>query len=944
MKKVIILSVFNLISIVIFSQNTIKGIIKDFDNKETLPGVVIKLDTIKKIAKTDLDGKFSFENIPNGKYTLVYKYPMYELKNDTISLNNQDVSLEVFIEKKVIQGKLIVIKGNDPNKGSTDKRMLLERKNAVTVTDGVSAQSIKKAGDSDVSGAAKRITGVTIQNGKYIYVRGLGDRYTQTTLNGLVIPGLDPDVNAIPLDIFPTSIIDNLNVYKTMSSDLYGDFTGGLVGITTKKFPSKKTTEIGLGLDFNPSMHFNNNFLSYSHSKTDWLGFDNGQRSLPSVDGIKISNMNIPDEVLADPILEKVTKSFNSELGTRNTTSMPNGSFSINHGNKFSKKENLTTGYYTSLSYSNDNIYYDKFETNEFLKNEKSEVNELEKWSSRIGNVGKNNVNWNLLASGSIAFKKNMFDLTLLHLQNGESTSMKRKSQDYINNISILDEDIISYASKRLSTAILTGTHEIGKTSITWGNAFSLSNVYEPDFRETKISITDGDTTLSTGNGAGIDRFWRELDEITNSLKTDVIHSFTDKTKLKVGLTGTYKSRDFSVFAYRHRPKNLNQIEIDPNWFLSENQIWNATTRQGTYTIGNYEPTNNYKANQNTVGGYIQMIHPIKERLNLSYGIRLENFQMYYTGQNNSGSIVLNNQKTLENFNILPSLNLNLKLNEKMNLRLAAGNSVARPSFKEVSIAQIYDPITKRIYNGNIDLKQTKISNFDARYEFYIGDLELFAVSGFYKQFEGHIELVSFATAPNNVKPRNSGNASILGTEIEFKKALAKAEKHKILNRFKLSVNASFVTSRVDLTSVIVDETGQNELELRNKNRRNDQPEIAKYRPMAGQSPYSINGTISYEIPQNETNISLSYNIQGEQLTVISSGRVPDVYTDPFNSLNLNMFRKFGEKQKSKMTITINNILQDRIALLYRSYGSIDEIYSSYNPGIQFSLKYNYTF
>jgi hypothetical protein len=113
---------------------------------------------------------------------------------------------------------------------------------------------------------------------------------------------------------------------------------------------------------------------------------------------------------------------------------------------------------------------------------------------------------------------------------------------------------------------------------------------------------------------------------------------------------------------------------------------------------------------------------------------------------------------------------------------------------------------------------------------------------------------------------------------------------------------------------------------------------------MAGQSPYSINGTISYEIPDNETNISLSYNIQGEQLTVISSGRVPDVYTDPFNSLNLNMFRKFGVKQNSKMTLTVNNILQDRIALLYRSYGSNDEIYSSYNPGIQFSIKYNYTF
>jgi hypothetical protein len=283
-------------------------------------------------------------------------------------------------------------------------------------------------------------------------------------------------------------------------------------------------------------------------------------------------------------------------------------------------------------------------------------------------------------------------------------------------------------------------------------------------------------------------------------------------------------------------------------------------------------------------------------------------------------------------------------VSEKITFRLGAGNTVARPSFKEKSIAQIYDPITKRIFNGNINLKQTNISNFDARFEYFFSGTELFAISGFYKQFDGHIEMVSFATAPNNIMPRNSGFASILGTEIEFRKAFAKKEISPILSRFSLNLNVSLVASKVDLKSVYVDDKGQTEFELRSKNRRSEEGPQASTRPMAGQSPYVVNASISYDLPETESNITVSYNIQGEQLTVISSGRVPDVYTDPFNSLNINGYRSFGKNKNSKITLSVNNLLNDRIAFLYKSYNSTQEIYSSYNPGIQFSVKYNYTF
>jgi TonB-dependent receptor len=928
----------------VFTQvGTLQGTVIDETTKETLPGAKVLVENSTKVTLTDFDGKFTFNNLTVGTHKISISYSTYTTKQVEIQIQaNQISNVTISLSSIVSDQEEVVVKGT--LKKDSEASVLLERKNAAIVTDGISAQSIKKAGDGDVSGAAKRITGVTIRNGKYIYVRGLGDRYTQTTLNGMVIPGLDPDVNAIQLDIFPTSIIENLNVSKTCSADLYGDFTGGLVNIVTKKFPGSKNTQISLGLDYNPSMHFNKDFMGYNHSATDWLGFDNGQRALPTIDGIKLSKITIPDEVQVDPMLQKITQSFNNQLAAQKNASMPNGSFSITHGNQIKKNNDLTIGYFTSLNYSNENIFYKGYETNEYLKEDNVKLNNLSLWSSRLGNISKNNVMWSALSSLSLKYKKHNFQITALHLQNGESSATVRTSNDYNSNVSTLAENILSYTSRRLSNAMISGNHSFNKFIIDWSNSFSLSNVNEPDYRETKISITNGDTTLSTGGGAGIDRFWRELNETTESFKGDITYKFTEKTNLKTGFSGSYKSRDFSVFSYKHRPKNLSAIEFDPNWFLSDDQIWNPQTRQGTYTIGNYEPTNNFSANQNTLGTYLMMNHPIRSKINLSYGIRVEKFNMYYTGQNNSGSIVLNNEQTMDELNILPSANINITLTDKMNLRLAAGNSVARPSFKEKSVAQIYDPISKRIFNGNIDLKQTKISNFDARYEFFFSGTELFAISGFYKQFDGHIEMVSFATAPNNITPRNSGFASILGSEIEFRKALANRDNHKVLSRFSINMNVSFVSSKVDLKNVIVDNTGQTEYELRMKNKREDQPDIAKTRPMAGQSPYSINTGLSYDIPETETNITISYNIQGEQLSVISSGRVPDVYTDPFNSLNVNAYKTIGKNKKSKITIGATNLLQDRIAFVYKSYGTDPQVYSSYKPGIQFSAKYNYTF
>ena len=942
--SIFLFSIFSL-SIQAQEKGFLRGNLADGQFGGPLIGASVRVVELSGVgASSDFDGNYSLPLAP-GKYTIEVSYISFatQVFKDVEIKAGEVTKLDATLEMATAQLAVVEVKAE--MRKTNEAAVLMDRKNATNVTDGLSSQAFRKVGDSDLSGAMKRITGVTIQDGKYVYVRGLGDRYTMTTLNGMSLPGLDPDVNSVQMDIFPTSMLENVAVFKTFSPELFGDFTGGLVNIITKKFPEEKTTELGISMGFNPSMHFNSDYILYNGGGLDWLGVDDGTRALP-VNGFD----KVPEAVRQDPNLETITRSFNQELGAKSKTAFPNGSFSFNHGNQFNKENDLTLGYNVVLNYSNEHVFYSNFESNDFLKDNDRSQTELQPWVTRKGKVGKNNVLWSGLLSGSIKKRTNTFSLTFLHSQSGESTAAQRVNQDINQNVSTLVENVLTYTSKRLSSLILNGAHRIGTVDLTWANATSFSGVSDPDFRETRISVTGGDTTLSPGTGAGIDRFWRDLSEVGESFKIDMNLPLPKGFEFKAGVAGNLKWRDFEVFNYKHRRNNLSDIEADPDWFLQDDNYWSADPtsenyRDGTYTIGNYQASNTFSARQHVFGGYVMVQQSLLKVLKVVYGARIEKVDMFYTGVSQSSTgPKYDDDKTLDAFNFLPSLNIVYNVTPKMNLRFGLNQTTARPSFKEKSIAEIYDPITKRTFIGNIDLDQTTINNLDLRYEWYISPKEIAAISGFYKQFTGHIEMVSFATAPNNITPRNSGIAQVAGAEFELRKSIGTWTDKKARNHgFFFNGNASLVWSFVDLSSVVVDKAGTTEFELRSNNLREGET-LKSTRPMAGQSPYAINGGISYEITETQTSISLSYNVQGEQLSVIGSGRTPDVYTVPFHSLNFNAYHSFGKKRNSRLTFTVDNMLDDDRTLVYRSYGGTDQIYTTYKPGMTLTLRYNYRF
>jgi len=907
-------------------------------------GATVTVDGMPGVgASTDFDGNYSLPLAP-GTYDISISFISYATQSypNTVVTSGEVTMINTVLSSAIEELAGVEVVGEI--RRNSEVAMLMDMKNASTVTDGLSAQSFRKIGDSDLSGAIKRVTGVTVQGGKYVYVRGLGDRYTKTTLNGMSLPGLDPDVNAVQIDIFPTSILENVSVSKTFSPDLDADFTGGLVNVITKNFPDEKSSQIGFGLAFTPGMTFNPDYILYNRKATVFTGFDFGNKELPFN---PYTNEIIPDPVLNDKTQEDLSRSFDPQMAAKKKTALPNGSFSFSHGNQINKESGVTLGYNAVFNYSNETVFYKDFQSNDYLRDNDKTVEPLFQQIRRIGDVGKNNVLWSGLLSGAYKKNNNSYSLTILNSQSAETSASIRKNQDFNQNQATLVENILTYSQRTLSSAIVSGQHRLGIVELNWSNALSYSRVYDPDFRETRISITDGDTTLSTGNGSGLFRFWRDLVEYNESFKLDVKIPIAERAFIKVGGIGTYKARTFETFSYKHTRQNLSDIDFDPDWYLQEENIWtadveNPNNEAGTYTIGTFQPANSYDARQDLITGYLLVNHSLFNFIKLIYGARVERTNMYYTGTNNSGSVVYNDSLVLNELNLLPSINAVFSLEQKMNLRAGANRTLARPSFKEKSIAQIYDPITKRTFTGNIDLQQTMVNNFDLRYEYFISSKELFSVSAFYKQFDGHIELVSFATAPDNLKPRNSGLAEVYGVEIELRKAIPGVESG-FFSRLFLSTNVSLVESRVDMNTVLVDNSGTTERELRENNLRTNET-LGQFRPMSGQSPYAVNFALSYEDIERQTNVSLAYNVQGEQLTIIASGRVPDIYTIPFNSLNFNAYKSFGDDFQHRLTFGLNNIMNDDRTLVYRSYGSEDGIYTSYKPGVGVSLKYNYTF
>ena len=917
-------------------SGTVTGKIMDGEFNDVLPFANIVVKGTTTGTTSDFDGLYSLD-MEAGTHTLVFSFVGYETKEITGVEVSPDGTVELNVTLNLSSTALDEVVVTTTTRKNTEASVLNLQKNSVSLMDGLSSEGIKKTGASDIASAVKRVPGVSVQDGKYVYVRGLGDRYTKSILNGMDIPGLDPDKNTVQMDIFPTNILENLIVLKSASAELPADFTGGVVNIVTKDFPSSKQMSFSISGGFNPDMHFKDNYLSYEGGGTDFLGFDDGTRKLPIS-----SKTNVPLPPSDNGTLEGITRSFDPNMAAQRENSMPNLSLSFSYGNQFDVGNGNKLGLIASVDYKNTTSFYEGFDDGIYQKWTEPDLYELRYDRRRVGDLGINNVLLSGLAGLSYKTERSKYRFNILHLQNGENQASLYHQDTQVSNSIQVFKNYLEYKQRSVTNLLFSGKHSNEDASFTteWSVSPTRANVQDKDARLTTF-IINGDGTNSISSDAGYPvRLWRDLVETNLVGKVDFTKNFSmfnRKSLLKFGGLYSYKQRDYSIYSYDIGFRAISTVGFngDPDAILAPENIWTPETNSGSFIRGNFQPANTFDANQNTAALYVSGEFKPFEKLRAVIGLRGEYFTHFFTGQNNNGTRELNDEKVLDDFNLFPSANLIYELRDNMNLRGSYSRTIARPSFKEKSLVEISDLLTGMVFIGNLDLAPTEIDNIDLRWELFGEDAQIFAVSGFYKNFKNPIEIVAYDNrAPTNITPRNSPSAQVVGVEFEARKHLGFITEG--LKNLSLNLNVSLIDSKIDMAP--------QEYEGRN-NFRKEGETIDDTRELQGQSPYLINAGLNYKSEEIGLESGLFYNVQGKTLEVVgSAGLNPDVYTMPFNSLNFNFSKMFGKDQRSKISIKVDNLLDDDRESQYESFRAENQNFSFRAPGREFSIGYSYRF
>lgn len=938
------------ISAAVFGQNgTISGTVTDTDTKEALVGATVRLfkdSTMVAGSYTDDEGFYEL-NIAPGTYRLMFSYISYDnkevadLKLEAGQTIVQDMMMGFDTEDEGEKNTVTIVEKVVKN---TEGNLITLQRRSTSVVDVISFDQVQRAGDADAGAAMKRVTGVTVEGGKYVYVRGLGDRYSKTLLNGSEIPSLDPNRNSVQMDMFPSNLIDNIVVFKTFSPELPGSFTGGLLKISTKDFPQSFTLSYNSTIGVNTSASFRKDFITAQRGKTDWLGMDDGTRALPAP--ISNNGFIVPDLSFADPVkanaIDQVSKAFSTPIYPENSNS------SFNHSHSFTVGDQKSLfgrpfGYVAGLSYNKtDNFYQDAIEGRWQLTSNINQSNGLNKQLYLTGDQASREVLWGALVNFSyLASLNHQFSFNYMHNQSGISSARSLAGDIPRDDPRIVFETrVMSYTERALDMFQLKGDHTFGKLKADWIAAYSHSSQDEPDLRYFSNDYTKEDSIYDIQRAlySAPSRYFRKMKE--NNLDGKLNFSLPFKqwagkpSKLQFGGAYTYKDRNFFERRFDFANASPQTIHYNGNpaeYFSDANMGVIGTDANGLYQYGIYvsdasELRNSYTGTQNIAASYAMVELPVLRNLRLITGARLETTDILLTSKDPS-------QKPgqLDNLDVLPSVNFIYdlrpgKLTNLMNLRASYARTLARPVFRELAPFASFDFVGDLVLVGNPELQRTQIDNFDLRWELFPTTRELVTVSAFYKDFTNPIELIINPIAANiEGNYRNVPNAQLFGLEFEFRKSLGFISES--FKNFRASGNLTLIKSQLDI----------NEGELAQIRSLN--PEAPATRQMFGQSPYTINGELAYVNDSIGLNTGINFNMFGPRIAAVSRGGTPNVYEQPRPTLDFSIGKAFGNWS---LRLRARNLLDPKYEKV-QTLKDVDYIFSSYRIGRTFSLGLTYT-
>ncbi|HEY4179988.1 MAG TPA: TonB-dependent receptor [Kofleriaceae bacterium] len=869
---------------------TVTGRVIDNASKEGMPAATISIKGPggDQTLATELDGTFTLKLAP-GEYTIDFETPEYVGQTrKVVVVADKSQALDLGLDLLQQKAKEETIEVYDVIDTRKDSALLAERRFAPTVSDAIGQQQIARSPDSNAGDAAKRMVGATIQDNKYLVVRGLGGRYSLTLLNGVPLPSPDPDMPSAPLDLFPASLITNLTVNKTFSPDLPASFAGGALSIETRSYPTKFTFKARVGVADNSQASFQN-LNGQNGGGLDFLGYASGDRSLPS---------SIPRHTLAGGSQLTTEQRAAQAAGFKSNWELADGTVGPNLGlgatlGDTVKVAGQRVGYTAAVSYGHG--YSER--------------------KSHITRVGESDGNGGHLASpmqledtagietatlgaiGSAGWQPktgHKIDAFAMYANSTDITSSDVLGTE--NNGSDVERTRMQFLQRSLVFSQLIGEHKLDpKAILEWQGTASRTAQNEPDTRDLlRTSTGDGGYAIAGGAGTA-ERLFGTLGENTFGGQA-AVRVPLDQVKLKFGAGISRSQRDYQVRRF-HFDVTGDARTMEPN------DAFDPDTAGTSMSMTEMTmPSDGYKATRTIGNAYAMADVSASKDLRFIAGARFEASRLGVGLESDLRGLTAPMDRTNHDDNdVLPSLNMVYAVLPNSNLRAAYGMTVARPNFREIAPALYYDYVRRRAIGGNPDLQETKIHNGDLRWETFLGENEVLAASVFYKYFDSPIErTVQDAGDGQNVGFTNSDHAQTYGAELEARISLGRVA--NALSELSVGGNLSLIKSSIDIGG-------------------------GHTRALQGQSPYVANIGLGYESKATQTRVDLLYNSFGHRIEEVGTGGAGNVYEETIHRLDLSVSQPLPHDVRLKFSGA--NLLNQRSV---RKQDDVD-IYS-YNLGV----------
>ncbi|MBW6457698.1 MAG: carboxypeptidase-like regulatory domain-containing protein [FCB group bacterium] len=944
-------------------EGRISGRVVDRKTGEPLIGANVIVKGSAHGSASDLDGYYFISGLPLGSCQLVVRYMGYETAEieDIVIRGNNIEHVNIMLTPAVMRLNEVLVEGSA--NVNSDLYVLLEQKKSNKIQDGISSEQMSRSGDGNAADAAKRITGLSVQEGKYISIRGLNDRYVSTEMNGAPVPSPEPEKKSVPLDLFTTGILESIVAYKTFTPDLPGNFGAGTVNIKTKAYPDVRVIHVKFGLAGKSAL-YHANFINTSRGTLDYFGFDDGSRSIPDM----IPRDRILTEWATPPgysysqwkeQLGEYGRSFRTDYCFQPISPGQAISLSANYGNRYRTNSGMEYGFYSNVNFSNSYGYREEQYRRYAVSQSGMIVN------TDINNQ-KSTYNTNLSVSGSTGLKWNerhKFKLYGLYTHNSESslTFGNGRTQNIDDNGIYIRE---YFVEKSILNGTATGEHAFDdklNSRLEWALNGGISSLNEPDVKSHNYRyITSGShyEIERSSAKAGQRAFTWGNDRNVNTdinYRTSVHDKWRDIYVFKAGGRFQYKNRDFSkrIFYHEHSggPWPLELVRVQDNAFGS---VFNTANflQEGNdagliiLEAADMAARNAYRADEWILAAYAMMDVPLGfgqidylNKIRFVGGLRYEYYDLNLIPYNpvtrtRYSSPLINNGLTpveanIKEHELLPGLNFQYDINSLMKLRLSYSKTVARPEFREIAPFEFQQFYGGSAIVGYPFLETTDIYNYDLRYEWYYGPGEMFALSVFHKNLINPIEISQIETADESyLTYQNALYARIQGLEFDFRNRLPffNAESGNLMLMFNCMLSLSEVETNEMITLF-------NGVRIRNNS-------TTLKRPLQGQSNLSTNVTLAYN-DHGGWSGALTYHVFSKRLYALGSGSVPNTYEMPFHSLNMTLSKKF---KNFKIDLKADNILNAKVRFGIFDHHGLFYPSNEYKPGIGYSINMQYVF